>query len=81
LLYFFRSMQPGDPHLTGLIGPFIQLWPEPVRPAPLDGVRPEVLLDFGPDSEFVVDWQVVDHPGAFATPADGMTYWADGFPN
>jgi hypothetical protein len=48
--------------LTGLFGPPTRLWPEPARPAPLDGPLPDVLVDFG--AEFVVEWQVADHPPA-----------------
>jgi hypothetical protein len=54
--------------MTGLVGPTTRLWPEPVRPAPLDGPYPDVLCDL--EGEFVVDWQVSDRPTRVSTPPD-----------
>lgn len=54
--------------MTGLLIPAPTRSPEPPRPEPLDGPRPDVLADF--DSQFVVEWQVVDfwEPATAAAP-------------
>jgi hypothetical protein len=44
--------------VTGLLIPAPTWSPEPPRPEPLDGPRPDVFTDF--DTQFVVEWQVVD---------------------
>lgn len=58
--------------MTGLVAPPTHLWPEAVRPAPMDGALPDVHVDLG--GEFVVDWQVVERPAAALAPAEASPF-------